>query len=81
MVADFGRGFVLYPVSDIVDFEMPYETGKAGAELFGGWIEPYQAIRPSPSSVTCKEMPLVAMSYSLLFMTSTLSLLWRRLLK
>jgi hypothetical protein len=39
LVADLGRGFVLYPVAYMVEFETPHETGKAGAELFEGWIE------------------------------------------
>jgi hypothetical protein len=45
MVTDLGRGFVLYPVAHIFDFEIPHETGKAGAEFFHGWIEIFQAIR------------------------------------
>ena len=45
LVADLGRGFVLYPVAHIVDFESPHKTGKASAELFDGWIEHLQAIR------------------------------------
>ena len=44
---DLGRGFVLNPVAHIVDFEIPYETRKAGAEFFEGWIELPQAIRLS----------------------------------
>jgi hypothetical protein len=39
LVTDLGRGFVLYPVAHIVEFETPDQTGKAGAELFEGWIE------------------------------------------
>ena len=45
LVADLGRGFVLYPVAHIVEFETPHETGKAGAELADRWIEHLQAIR------------------------------------
>ena len=45
LVTDLGRGFVLYPVAYILDFEIPHETGKAGAEFFDGWIEHSQAIR------------------------------------
>jgi hypothetical protein len=44
-VTDLGRGLVLYPVAHIIDFEIPHETGKAGAEFFYGWIEHSQAIR------------------------------------
>src|SRR5580704_9721521 len=44
-VTDLGRGFVLYPVAHIIDFEIPHETGKASAESFDGWIEHPQAIR------------------------------------
>ena len=36
---------MLYPVAHIVEFEIPHETGKAGAEFFDGWIERLQAIR------------------------------------
>ncbi len=39
LFADFGRGFVLYPVAYIVEFEVPDETGKAGAELLKRRIE------------------------------------------
>jgi hypothetical protein len=45
LITDLGRGFVLYPVAHILDFEIPHETGKAGAEFFDGWIEHSQAIR------------------------------------
>jgi hypothetical protein len=46
LVTDLGRGFVLYPVAHIVEFETPHKTGKAGAELVHGqWIELLQAIR------------------------------------
>ena len=45
LVTDLGRGFVLDPVAHIVDFEIPHETGKAGAHFFHGWIELPQAIR------------------------------------
>jgi len=44
VVADLGRGFVLYPVAHIVDFQISHETWKAGAEFFHGWIQPFQAI-------------------------------------
>ena len=33
------------PVAHIVDFEIPHETRKAGAEFLEGWIELPQAIR------------------------------------
>jgi hypothetical protein len=33
LVADLGRGFVLYPVAHIVELETPDEAGEAGAEL------------------------------------------------
>jgi hypothetical protein len=36
LVTDLGRGFVLYPVAHILDFEIPHETGKAGAEFSTG---------------------------------------------
>ena len=49
LVTDLGRGFVLYPVAYIVEFETPYETGKAGAELFEGWIDRPQAVHLSPN--------------------------------
>jgi hypothetical protein len=39
LVTDLGRGLVLHPVAHILDFEIPHETGKAGAEFFDGWIE------------------------------------------
>jgi len=44
LVTDLGRGFVLYPVAHIVDFEIPHETRKAGPEFLRGWIEPFQPI-------------------------------------
>src|ERR1700691_636761 len=44
LVTDVGRGFVLYPVADIVEFETPHETGKATTELFDRWIEHLQPI-------------------------------------
>ena len=47
LITDLGRGFVLYPVAYIVEFENPHETGKADAEFFKGWIERSQAIRLS----------------------------------
>src|ERR1700730_13426940 len=49
LVTDLGGGFVLYPVAHIVEFETPHETGKAGAQLFEGWIERPQAVRFSPN--------------------------------
>ena len=49
LVTDLGRGFVLYPVAQIIEFEIPHETGKAGAELFEGWVERPQAVRFSPN--------------------------------
>jgi hypothetical protein len=36
LVADLGRGFVLYPVAHIVDFESSHETRKANSEFFYG---------------------------------------------
>jgi hypothetical protein len=36
LVADLVRGFVLYPVAHIVEFEFANETGKAGAHLVHG---------------------------------------------
>jgi len=45
LVADLGRGFVLYPVAHIVDFESSHETRKANSEFFYGGIESRQAIR------------------------------------
>src|SRR4029077_5241243 len=46
LITDLGRGFVLYPVAHIVEFERPDETGKAGAHLVDGqWIDLFQAIR------------------------------------
>jgi hypothetical protein len=39
----------LYPVAYIVEFEIPHETGKAGAELFEGWIQRAQAVHLSPN--------------------------------
>ncbi len=44
LFADFGRGFVLYPVAYIVEFEIPHETGKTGAKLFKRGIKRPQAI-------------------------------------
>jgi hypothetical protein len=41
---NLSRGFVLYPVAYIVEFEDPHETGKPSAELVGGRIELLQAI-------------------------------------
>src|SRR5579864_9163660 len=49
LVTDLGRGFVLYPVAHIIDFEVPHETGKPGAQFFDGWIELLQAIRLPPN--------------------------------
>ena len=45
LVTDLGRGFVLHPVAHIIEFEIPHQTGKAGAQFFHGWIELPQAIR------------------------------------
>src|SRR5580693_3237985 len=44
LVTDLNRGLVLYPVAYIVEFEIPHDTGKAGAELFERGIERPQAI-------------------------------------
>jgi hypothetical protein len=50
MITDLGRGFVLYPVAHIVEFERPDETGKAGAHLVHcQWIKLFQAIRLAPN--------------------------------
>src|ERR1700677_992673 len=50
LITDLGRGFVLYPVAHIVEFERPDEPGKAGAHLVHRqWIELFQAIRLSPN--------------------------------
>ena len=35
----------MYPVAHIIEFEIPHETGKAGAQFVHGWIEHLQAIR------------------------------------
>ena len=49
-MTDLGRGFVLYPVAHIVEFEPPNETGKAGAHLVHGKrIELFQTIRLPPN--------------------------------
>ena len=48
LVTDLGGGFVLYPVAHIVEFQIPHETGKAGAKRLEGWIERPQAVRLSP---------------------------------
>src|SRR5438445_10751310 len=49
LVTDHVRGFVLYPMADIIEFESPHETGKTGAHLVHGkWIEFFQSIRLSP---------------------------------
>src|SRR5580700_11582537 len=45
LVVDFGRGFVLYPVAHIGDFESSHETRKANTEFFYWGIESRQAIR------------------------------------
>ena len=45
LVVDLGRGFVLYPVAHIVDFESSHETRKANTEFSYGGIESRQAIR------------------------------------
>ena len=48
LVTDLLRGFVLYPVAHVVEFETSQETGKADSELVGRkWIELFQAIRLS----------------------------------
>ena len=39
----------MYPVAHIVEFEIPEETGKAGAELFEGWIKRPQAVHLAPN--------------------------------
>lgn len=44
LVTDFGRGLVLNPVTHIVDFKIPHETRKAGAESLERRIELTQAI-------------------------------------
>src|SRR5271170_4730710 len=44
LLADFGRGLVLYPVAYIVEFEIPDETGKAGVKLFRRRIKRPQTI-------------------------------------
>jgi len=44
LVTDLGRGLVLYPVAYTIEFEIPHDTGKAGAELFEWGIERSQAI-------------------------------------
>ena len=46
LVTDLSRGFMLYPVAHIVEFDTPHETGKTDAELIHGqWIELSHAIR------------------------------------
>jgi hypothetical protein len=45
LVTDLGRGFVLNPMPHVVEFEIPHEAGKAGANFFYGRIESLQAIR------------------------------------
>ncbi len=47
LITDLGRGFVLNPVAHMVDFEIPHQTRKAGAEFFEGWIELPQPIQLS----------------------------------
>ncbi len=50
VVTDHARGFALYPMANIVEFERSHETGKAGTHLLhGGWIELLQAIRLPPN--------------------------------
>jgi hypothetical protein len=44
LLADFGRGLVLYPVADIVEFEIPDEARKAGVKLFRRRIKRPQTI-------------------------------------
>ncbi len=47
LFADFGRGFVLYPVAYIVEFEVPDKTRKAGAKVFSSGIKRCQTVCPS----------------------------------
>ena len=49
LLIDHIRGFVLYPVAHIVEFETANETGNAGAHLIHGQrIKLFQAIRLPP---------------------------------
>ena len=34
LITDFGGSFVLYPMAHIIDFKVPEQTGKSGAEFF-----------------------------------------------
>ena len=45
LVTYLGRGFVLHPVADVVEFEMANETGEAGAKFVEGWVELAEAVR------------------------------------
>ena len=45
LVTDLGRGFVLYPVAHIVEFEPSHKTGKAGAHLV--YRERIELFKPS----------------------------------
>ena len=45
LITDFGGSFVLYPMAHIIDFNVPEQTRKSGAEFLEGWIELSQAIR------------------------------------
>ena len=50
LITDQVRGFVLYPVANIVQFEPPNETRKAGAHLVHGKrIEFFESISFSPN--------------------------------
>jgi hypothetical protein len=50
LVTDLGRGFVLYPVTHIVEFEPPNETGKAGTHLvYGKRIEFFHSLSLPPN--------------------------------
>jgi hypothetical protein len=44
LFADFGRSLVLYPVTYVVEFQVPDETRKAGSQLFGRGIKRSQAV-------------------------------------
>jgi hypothetical protein len=46
LVTDLGRGFVLYPVAHMVEFETSHETGKANSKLvYGQRVELSESIR------------------------------------
>src|SRR3984957_19586417 len=50
LITDLGRGLVLYPVTDIVEFGRCNETGKAGAHLLQCQrVELLQAVRSPPN--------------------------------